>query len=56
MTNRFHRPFQVIAFNANGTGSQRYELSNQKQDLHINAVLFSDTHLKPHEIPNYSYY
>jgi hypothetical protein len=28
---------------------QRYELSKQLQDLHIDVALFSETHLKPHE-------
>jgi hypothetical protein len=55
MANRVHRPLEVIAFNANGIGRQRYELSKQLQDLHIDVALFSETHLKPHErfyIPN----
>jgi hypothetical protein len=53
MTTRVHRPLEVIAFNANGIGRQRYELSKQLQDLHV------ETHLKPHEtffIPNYHFY
>jgi hypothetical protein len=56
---RVHRPLKVIAFNANGIGRQRYELSKQLQDLHIYVALLSDTHLKPHErffIPNYHFY
>jgi hypothetical protein len=28
---------------------QRYELSKQLQDLHIDVAIFSETHLKPHE-------
>jgi hypothetical protein len=59
MTNRIHRPFKVIAFNANGISKQRYELSKQLQDLQIDVALFSETHLKPHErfyIPNYHFY
>jgi hypothetical protein len=59
MTNRIHRPLQVIAFNANGISKQRYELSKQLQDLHIDVPLFSETHLKSHErfyIPNYHFY
>jgi hypothetical protein len=58
MTNRVHRPLKVIAFNANGIGRQRYELSKQLQDLHVGVALFSETYLKPHErfrIPNYNF-
>jgi hypothetical protein len=53
-----HRPLKVIAFNASGTWRQRYELSKQFQDLHIDVTLLSETHLKPHEglfIPNYHF-
>jgi hypothetical protein len=49
-----HRPFKVIAFNANGIWRQRYELSKQLQDL----TYISETHLKPHVkffIPNYHF-
>jgi hypothetical protein len=56
MATRIHRPLKVIAFNANGIGRKRYELSKELKDLHINVALFTDTHLKPHErlfIPNY---
>jgi hypothetical protein len=59
MANRVHRPLKVIAFNANGIGRQRYELSKQLQDLHVDVALFSETHLKPNEgfyIPNYNFY
>jgi hypothetical protein len=49
MATRIHRPLKVIAFNANGIGRQRYELSKQLQDLHVDVTLFSGTHLKPHE-------
>jgi hypothetical protein len=38
---------------------QRYNLSKQLQDLHVNVTLFSETHLKPHEryfISNYQFY
>jgi exonuclease III len=59
MANRVHRPLKVIAFKANGISRQRYELSKQLQDLHIDVVLFSETHLKPHErfsIKNYHFY
>jgi hypothetical protein len=38
-----------MAFNANGNGRQRYELSKQLQDLHIDVAPLSETHLKPHE-------
>jgi hypothetical protein len=59
MVTRIHRLLKVVAFNANGIGRQRYELSNELEDLHIDVALFSDTHLKPHErffIPNYHFY
>jgi hypothetical protein len=56
---RIHRPLKVIGFNANGIMRQRYELSKQLQDLHVNVAFFSETHLKPHErffISNYNFY
>jgi hypothetical protein len=56
---RFLRPLKVLAFNANGIGRQRYELSKQLQELHIDVALLSETNLKPHErsfIPNYHFY
>jgi exonuclease III len=56
---RIHRPLKIIAFNVNGIWRQRYELSKQLQDLHIDVVLLSETHLKSHEkfcIPNYHFY
>jgi hypothetical protein len=56
---RVHRLLKVIAFNANGIWRQRYELSKQLQDLHIDVALLSETHLKSHEgflIPNYHFY
>jgi hypothetical protein len=59
MATRFHRPLKVITFNANGTGRQRYELSKQLQDLHVDVALLSETLLKHHEsfvIPNYHLY
>jgi hypothetical protein len=59
MVIRIHRPLKVIAFNANSIWRQRYELSKQLQDLHIDVALFSETCLKPHErffIPNYHFY
>jgi hypothetical protein len=59
MANRVHRPLKVIAFNANGIWRQRYELSKQLHDLHIDVALFSEAHLKPHErfyIPNFHLY
>jgi hypothetical protein len=59
MATRVHRPFKVLAFNANGIGRQRYELSKQLQELRIDVALLSETYLKPHErffIPNYHFY
>jgi exonuclease III len=59
MITTFRRPLQVITFNANGIRRQRYELSKQLQDLHLDVALFSETHLEPHErffIPNYLLY
>jgi hypothetical protein len=47
MATRIHRPLKVIAFNANGIMRQRYELSKQLQDLHVDVALFSETYLKP---------
>jgi hypothetical protein len=58
MTARNHRPLKIKAFNANNICSQRYELSKQLQDLHIDVALLSETHLKPHgrfHIPNYHF-
>jgi hypothetical protein len=58
MATRIHRPLKIIAFNANGILRQRYELSKQLQDLHIDVALLSETHFKPHErfyIPNYHF-
>jgi hypothetical protein len=49
----------VIAFNANGIRRQRYGISKQQQDLHIDVALLAETHLKPRErlfIPNYHFY
>jgi hypothetical protein len=59
MASRIHKLLKIIAFNANGIGMQRYELSKQLQDLHVLVALISETHLKPHErfhIPNYNFY
>jgi hypothetical protein len=59
MASRIHRPLKVIVFNENGIMRQRYELSKQLQDLHIDVALFSETCLKPHErffISNYDFY
>jgi hypothetical protein len=49
---------KAIAFNANGIRGQRYELSEQLQDLRVDVNLFSETHLKPHErfISKYHFY
>jgi hypothetical protein len=33
----------------NGIRRQRYELSKQLEELHVDVALFSETHLKPHE-------
>jgi hypothetical protein len=46
MAARIHRPFKAIAFKANGIWRQRYGLSKQLQDLHIDAAMPSITHLK----------
>jgi hypothetical protein len=46
MATKIHRSLKVIAFNANGIGRQRYELSKQLQDLHVDVALFSGTYLK----------
>jgi hypothetical protein len=49
MATTVHRPLKVLAFNANGIERQRYELSKQLRDLHIDVALFLETYLKPHE-------
>jgi exonuclease III len=49
MATRVHRHHKVIAFNANGIGRQRYELSKQFQHLHVDVALFSETGLKTHD-------
>jgi hypothetical protein len=56
MTDGVHSRLKVVACNANGTGRQRYELSKQLQDLHIDVAPLSETYMRPHErffIPNY---
>jgi glycogen synthase len=43
----------------NGIGRQRYELSKELQEPHVDVALFSETYLKPHEmffISNYDLY
>jgi hypothetical protein len=58
MATRVHRPLKII-FNANGIWRWQYALSKQLQDLHIDAALLSETHLKLHEsffIPNFHFY
>jgi hypothetical protein len=49
MTASVHWPLKVIAFNANGSWRQRYEVSKQLQGLYIDVALLSETHLKPHQ-------
>jgi hypothetical protein len=49
MATGIHKPLKFIAFNANGIMRQRYDLSKQLQDLHVDVALFSEAHLKPHE-------
>jgi hypothetical protein len=59
MAARIHTPLKVTAFNASGIWRQRFELSKQLQDLHIDMSLLTETYLKPHErflIPNYHLY
>jgi hypothetical protein len=59
MATKDNRPLSVVAFNANGIGRQRCELSKQLRDLHVHVALFSEKHLKPHErffIPNLHLY
>jgi hypothetical protein len=46
---------KFIGQTSHGTSRQRYELSKQLQDLHMDVALPSETHLKPYErffIPN----
>jgi hypothetical protein len=59
MAAKVRRPLKVVAFNANGTGRQAYELRKQLQDLKIDVALFTETHRKPHTrfyIPDYRIY
>jgi hypothetical protein len=59
MDDRLHRSLKVIALSVNGIRRERYELSNQLQNLHIDVALLSETNLKPHErlfISNYHFY
>jgi hypothetical protein len=49
MSTTVHRPLIIIAFNANGTERQTYEVRKQLQDLKINMSLFSDTPETSHE-------
>jgi hypothetical protein len=49
MATRVQRPLKVVAFNANGIGTQRYELSTQLQEQRIGVALLPDTRQKPHE-------
>jgi hypothetical protein len=58
LATRSHSSLKVVAFNANGIGRQRFELSKQLQAQHIDVTLLSEAHLKPHErfsIQNYIY-
>jgi hypothetical protein len=58
MATRIHRTIKVIAFNANGIERQRYELNKHLEKLHVDVILFSETHPKHHEkyfIPNYHF-
>jgi hypothetical protein len=50
MAARVHRPPKVIEFNANGIWRLRYELSKQRQDLHIDVALLSETSQTPSEV------
>jgi hypothetical protein len=59
MATRVHSSLNVVAFNANGIGRQRFEFSKQLQAHCIDVELLSETHLKPHErfpVPNYHVY
>jgi hypothetical protein len=47
MTAKVRRPLRVIAFNANDIWRQRYELSKEPQDLHIDVDLLSETYSNP---------
>jgi hypothetical protein len=46
MAARVYWPLKVITFKANDIWRQRYKLSKQLQDLHIDVALLSKTHLK----------
>jgi hypothetical protein len=50
---------KVVALNANSIARQRYKLSKQLQELHVDVALLSETFLKPLErffIQNYHIY
>jgi hypothetical protein len=54
-----HKPLKAVAFNANGIGKGRFELSKQLEGRHIDAALLSEANLKSRErffIPNYQVY
>jgi hypothetical protein len=56
MTTRSCRPLKITPCNANGIWRQCYE---QRQDLHIDVALFSETRLKQHDrfyVPIYYLY
>jgi hypothetical protein len=57
MATRVHRPFKIIACNANGIKRQSHDLSKRLPDLLIDVALLSQTHLKSRErffISNYN--
>jgi hypothetical protein len=59
MAARVHRQLNVIGIIANGIWRQGYELRKRLQDLHIDVILPSETHLKSCErfcIPNYHFF
>jgi hypothetical protein len=49
MVTRVHRPLEVITCYANDICRRCCDLSKQLQDIHVNAALFSEAYLKPHE-------
>jgi hypothetical protein len=59
MATRVHRPLKLYEFIGNCIGKQRYELSRQLKDLHVDVALFSEKSSKIHEwffIQNFHFY
>mgnify|MGYP003623267833 FL=1 len=54
-----NRPLKLLAFNADGIISQKYELCELIQSEKSDIILLNETHLKPHHrfnVPNFTTY